>query len=122
MIYKLNIEGCEGQNIEVEARFWSGPTLLVNGHPAPKGSKRGEMLLRCNDGTQVIARWKPQCMGFDVPQLVVRDKVIRLVEPLKWYQWLWSGLPIVLVFVGGAVGGALEPSHCSSTLECLGRK
>ncbi|MEM2568206.1 MAG: hypothetical protein QXH20_07045 [Candidatus Bathyarchaeia archaeon] len=104
MGYKVNIPGFEGQDIEVKTSFWSGPKLLVNGQPAPKGSKRGEMLLQSNDGTQVIAKWKPRFMGLDVPQLIVDDKVINLVEPLKWYQWIWSGLPIVLVFVGGALG------------------
>lgn len=104
MGYKVNIPGFEGQDIEVKTSFWSGPKLLVNGQPASKGSKRGEMLLQSNDGTQVIAKWKPRFMGLDVPQLIVDDKVINLVEPLKWYQWIWSGLPIVLVFVGGALG------------------
>lgn len=104
MRYKLNIEGFEGQDIEVKTSFWSGPKLLVNGQPAPKGSKRGEMLLQSNDGRQVVARWKQRFMGLDVPQLVVDNKVISLVEPLKWYQWVWSGLPIALVFVGGALG------------------
>lgn len=77
---------------------------LINGDPAPKGSKRGEMLLQRNDGRQVIARWKPQLMGLDVPHLVVDDKVINLVEPLKWYQWMWGGLPIALIFIGGVLG------------------
>jgi hypothetical protein len=43
-------------------------------------------------------------MGLDVPHLVVDDKVINLVEPLKWYQWMWGGLPIALIFIGGVLG------------------
>ncbi|WP_092459687.1 hypothetical protein [Thermoflavifilum thermophilum] len=104
MNYEVNIEGFEGQDIEVKTSFWSGPKLLINGQLAPKGSKRGEMLLQSNVGKQFVARWKPQIMGIDIPQLVVGDKVINLVEPLKWYQWVWGGLPIALVFVGGALG------------------
>lgn len=104
MSYKVNLEGFEGQDIEIKTGFWSGPKLLVNGQLAPKGSKRGEMLLQSNAGQQVVARWKPQFMGLDVPQLVANDQVINLVEPLKWYQWVWGGLPIALVFVGGALG------------------
>jgi hypothetical protein len=103
MSYKVHMEGFEGQDIEVKTSFWSGPKLLVNGQPAPKGSKRSEML-QSNDGKQVVARWKPQFMGLDVPQLVVDDKVMNLVEPLKWYEWVWGGLPLALVFVGGALG------------------
>jgi hypothetical protein len=104
MSYKVGIEGFKGQYIEVKTSFWSGPRLVVNGVPAPKGGKRGEMLLQRNDGRQVIARWKPQFVGLDVPQLIVDDKVINLLEPLRWYQWIWGGLPIALVFIGGALG------------------
>ena len=30
--------------------------------------------------------------------------MVNLVEPLKWYQIVWSGLPILLLFIGGAIG------------------
>ena len=106
MVYQTNIEGFEGQNLQVDVRFWSGPKLLVNGEPAHKGSKRGEMLLQRNDGKQVTATWKPQFLGLDIPQLTIDGKTIRLVEPLKWYQWVWSGWPVILIFVGGALGCA----------------
>jgi hypothetical protein len=104
MSYPAKIEGFEYQNIEVQTGFWTGPKLLVNGEPAPKGSKRGEMILRRDDGRQVTASWKPQFLGLDVPQLVVDGRTVQLVEPLKWYQWVWGGWPIVLLFVGGAFG------------------
>ena len=104
MGYTANIEGFEGQNIEVNIGFWTGPKLLVNGNPAQKGSKRGEMVLQRNDGKQVVATWKPQFLGLDVPQLNVDGKTITLVEPLKWYQWVWGGWPVFLLFVGGALG------------------
>jgi len=104
MSYNVNIDGCEGQNIELRVSFFSGPKLFVNGEPAPKGNKRGEMVLRRNDGREIVARWKPQFMGLDVPQLVVDGETLAVVEPLKWYEWLWGGLPILLVFVGGLLG------------------
>jgi hypothetical protein len=104
MSYIAKIEGFEGQNIEVKISFWTGAKLLVNGESAPKGKRRGEMLLQRNDGKQVIASWKPQFLGWDVPQLVVDGKVVILVEPLKWYQWVWGGWPVFLLFVGGALG------------------
>lgn len=104
MSYNLKIEGFEGQNMEVKVSFWSGTKLLINGEPAPKGTKRGEMLIQRNDGKQVNASWKPQFLGLDVPQLVVDGNVVTLVEPLKWYQWVWSGWPVMLLFIGGALG------------------
>ena len=89
MSYTAKIEGLENQNIEAKVSFWSGPKLLVNGEPAPKGTRRGEMVLQRNDGKQVTARWKTQFLGLDVPQLTVDGKTVYLVEPLKWYQWAW---------------------------------
>ena len=106
MDYQMNIEGFEGQNLQVHVRFWSGPQLLVNGEPVPKGGKRGEMRFQRNDGKQVTATWKPQFLGLDIPQLTIDGKTIRLVDPLKWYQWIWGGWPVILIFAGGLLGGA----------------
>jgi hypothetical protein len=107
VIYKPTIEGFEGQDIQVNIGFFSGAKLFINGSPASKGKKRGEMILQQNDGKEVIATWKAQFLGIDVPQLVVDHKAITLVPPLKWYQWVWGGWPILLVTIGGALGAIL---------------
>lgn len=105
MNYALNLVGFEGQAIEVQsAGFLTGPKLLINGQPAAKGPRRGQMALRRTDGREVIATWKPQFMGLDVPQLVVDGSTVHVTSPLPWYVWVWSGLPIALIFVGGAIG------------------
>lgn len=105
MNYPVKINGFEGQTIEVQSPgFFSGYKLVVNGQPAPKGPKRDQMLLRRNDGVELLVTWKPQALGFDLPQLVVDGNAISLVEPLRWYEWVWSGLPILLVLAGGALG------------------
>ncbi len=105
MNYPITLEGFEGQTIEVQpAGTFSGYKLLVNGQPAPNGPQRGQMLLRRNDGTQVIAAWKVHLLGFDVPQLVVDGKPIALEKPLKPHEWVWAGWPVLLLFVGGALG------------------
>ncbi len=105
MTFPLSLDGFDGQAIAVQpATFFAGPKLLVNGQPAPKGPKRGTMLLRRNDGTDVVAKWKPMFAGLDLPALVVGDKTIQLVPPLPWYQWVWSALPILLIVIGGALG------------------
>lgn len=105
MQYQVKIDGFESQTIQVQAPgFFSGPKLLVNGQPAPKGPKRNQMALRRDDGADVVAAWKPRMLGLDVPQIVVDGKPIAVVEALKWYEWLWAALPVLLVFAGGAVG------------------
>lgn len=104
MSYNVHLEGFEGQQITVDISFWTGPKLLVNGQPAQKGPKPGTLVIQRNDGRQVIVAWKAQLLGLDVPQLVVDGKLVTLVKPLQWYQWLWGGWPIFLVFTGGALG------------------
>jgi hypothetical protein len=105
MNHPIKLPGFESQTIEVQpAGFLSGPQLLVNGQPAPKGPQRGQLLLRRNDGREVIATWKPQALGFDLPQLVVDGQNIQIVEPLKITEWIWGGLPVFLIFIGGFLG------------------
>jgi hypothetical protein len=107
MGYKANIEGFEGQDIEILVSFWTGAKLLVNGEKAEKGPKRGQMLLKRNDGKEVIAIWKPKMFGFDVPQLEVDGKTVELAKPLTWQQWLFAGSPVVILLLGGALGAAI---------------
>jgi hypothetical protein len=102
MDYPVQLEGFEGQNIVVRgAGLFSTAKLLVNGEPAAKGSGRGQMLLKRNDGQEVVAAFKPTFL--DVPKLMVGDKAVNLVQPLKWYEWAWNALPLLLIFGGGVI-------------------
>jgi hypothetical protein len=40
-----------------------------------------------------------------VPTLKIDGEAVNLLEPLQWYEYAWSGLPILLVFAGGLLGG-----------------
>lgn len=105
MNYPVQIEGCEGQVLQVQpSAFGRDPKLFVNGRPAPSGPGRRQMLLHRNDGKTMLATWKPRFLGLDVPQLVVDGRLINVIDPLKWYEWMWSGLPILLIFYGGMLG------------------
>ncbi len=106
MNYLVNLEGFEGQKIEVQpASFFGSAKLLVNNVEARKGVKRGEMLLTRNDGREVVAAWRNNFL--DVPKLMVDKQVVDVAKPLAWYEWIWNGWPIVLLFAGGALGGLI---------------
>jgi hypothetical protein len=101
---RLQLEGFEGQNIEVvPAGFITPAKLLVDGMPAPKGKNPGENRLIRNDGREVIVKWKPQIL--DMPKLIVDGKTIYIVKPLRWYEWAWVALPVLLVFTARAFAG-----------------
>ena len=104
MKYTVDLEGFEGQKIEVQpAGLFGAPKLFVNDVEARNGAKRGEMILTSNDGREVVAAWRNNFL--DVPKLVVENKSINVVKPLAWYEWVWNGWPVVLLFGGGALGG-----------------
>ena len=65
------------------------------------------MTLLRSDGDSVIATWKPQMMGFDVPQLSVGGKTILVVKPLAWYEWGWCLLTVLLLCGYGWPGAIL---------------
>lgn len=105
MRYVVAVDGFEGREIAVETKgLFSSMTLVADGVPAPKGEKNGEFVLTRNDGHQVVARFRSVFFLDPLPQLIVDDRTYQVAEPLKWYQWLWSGIPILLYFSGGALG------------------
>ena len=107
MQHYVPAEGFEGRQLVVEsAGLFSGPRLMLDGRPASKGPKRGQLLLRRNDGVDVIAQLRGVFVD-PIPQVTVDGKRIKIAEPLPWYVWVWSGLPIVLLFMGGALGAGL---------------
>ncbi len=106
MEYPVNLPGFEGRQLMVKtAGFFSGPALMIDGQPAPKGAKPGQVVLRRSDGTEVTAQLRTVNFVDPLPQLLIDNKPVVLAEPLKWYQWLWAGWPFALVFIGGLLGG-----------------
>jgi hypothetical protein len=102
MRHRLNVPGFEGRSLEIDAGALA-KRLYVDGVKAPKGKKLGQMLLRTNDGREVVAKWAP---SFDpAPSIIIDGQLIRTAPPLAWYQWLVVGAPLCLLFIGGALGG-----------------
>lgn len=105
--YPVNIPGFERDKIELEsAGFFSPVKLYINDALAGTGRKRNELILRKRNGenTSVFI----QSAFFDtVPLLLVNGKKIHIVPPLAWHQYIYSGLPLFLIFVGGVVGAVL---------------
>jgi hypothetical protein len=106
--YPFKINGFENQSLELQASgFFSSAKILVNGVQAEPGVKKNEVLLRKQDGTTVSVFI--QNAFFDiVPRLVVQGETIQVVAPLKWYQYVWCGLTLVLIIYGGAVGSVVS--------------
>lgn len=101
----VSLPGFESHRIEVEAAGFARNAVFVDGQPAPKGPKRGQFLLHRADDAPATVELRSRNLFDPIPQLVLDGQVFTIVEPLKWYQWLWAGLPFLLIAVGGAMGG-----------------
>lgn len=104
MKYKVEIKGFEGQNIEVQTGVFSSPKLFVDGVPVPVDKKTDRMILQHKDGTQYRCKWNQRSFGLDVPALEVEGIPVQVVSPLHWATWVWCVLPVLMLFIGGAIG------------------
>ncbi|GEM_PF-2127838 len=79
--------------------------VLVDGVLAGKDEKGTRYVIEDDNGNGIVFEaglddnWKPW--------LKANGEDIHLAMPLAWYQWIWIGLPIVLVFTGGMIGGMI---------------
>ena len=94
--------GFEGRRLTVRTAGWfSGIQLQIDGAPV-KPQKR-LYLLRDNAGKEVQAKFGYNYID-PVPMLKIDGNPILLARPLTWYEYAWMGAPILLLFVGGALG------------------
>ncbi len=105
--YPVAIPGCENKKVEVQvAGFITPIKIFVDDELARPGKRRNELVLKGKHGKPVSVYI--QSAFFDtVPRLRVDGQTIQVAPPLKWYDYLWSGLPLTLVFSGGMVGAIL---------------
>jgi hypothetical protein len=93
----------EGQILSVETGgFFRGARVLHNGNPVEK--RKGRYLVHTNRGERVLIRLKGNFLD-PIPKVIFGNETIVLARPLTWYEYIWIGFPILLVFAGGAIGG-----------------
>ena len=108
MTYPLKIDGFENQDIQyISNGINASAQILVNGEP-PIASKNGERwLLTRDDGETVQAFFHRRNIFSNAQALEVDGKAYwpEGISRMEWYQYLWCGIPLVLLFIGGAIGG-----------------
>jgi hypothetical protein len=78
--------------------------LLLDG--VPQKGKKNKYEVPDNGGMTREVQMKHNWLD-PIPKLEIDGEAIQLAEPLIWYQYIWMGLPILLVFAGGAIGALL---------------
>ena len=105
MQFPISHSGFEGQNLAVEtAGFFRGARVLHNGNPVER--RKGRYPVRSNSGQEVLIQLKSNLVD-PIPKVIFGEETIVLARPLTWYEYVWIGLPVLLVISGGAVGAVI---------------
>ena len=84
------------------ASLLGGPKLLLNGVVVKK--QKGRYPVSADSGAQHLVQMNYNLVD-PVPKIKIGEEVIELAAPLQWYEYTWIGVPMLLVFAGGALGG-----------------
>jgi hypothetical protein len=93
----------KAQRLAVETAGWfTGPKLLLNGSIAEK--RKGLYTIVSDAGTGIPIKLKYSFLD-PIPKLTIGEEPVELAPSLKWYEYGWLGIPVLLIFMGGAIGG-----------------
>lgn len=106
----IPLEGFEGHQIVLRSRLLSNTKLLMDGVAMEK--KKGRVQLTANDGSAVELRLKSRFLD-PVPNIEVYGRTIVLLAGLNPLEYIWSGIPLVLILLGGAIGGGCGGVACA---------
>jgi hypothetical protein len=103
MRIEIKNPGFKSQRLSVEtASFLAGPKLLLNGVVLKR--KGGRYLVASDSGQELVIKVMYNFLD-PIPRVKIGDGIIELIKPLQWYEYVWIGVPMLLVFAGGALGG-----------------
>jgi hypothetical protein len=93
----------KSQRLSVEtASIFAGPKLLLNGVVVKR--KGRSYLVRSDTGQELAIKVMYNFLD-PIPKVNIGEETIELAKPLQWYEYAWIGIPMLLVFAGGAIGG-----------------
>jgi hypothetical protein len=93
----------KSKHLSVEqASFFSGPKLLLDGVIVKK--EKGAYPIASDSGQTVLLQMRYNLLD-PIPTIKIGDAPIQIAKPLRWFEYAWIGLPMLLVFAGGALGG-----------------
>jgi hypothetical protein len=103
MRYRVDYPGLRPRELVVVTSMLRGPRLFADTEELKGRSNR--FLVDLEEGGQVEVLLRP---GLDpVPRVTVGGHAVVLARPLRWHEYAAAALPVLLVFVGGAVGGLI---------------
>lgn len=115
MFLEFQAPGFSNHKIAVQpAGFFRGPRLIVDGKITPRSG--AGYWVQQDDGITTLITLKRNIID-PIPQLTVAGRTYELAPPLRWYEFAWMGLPILLIFLGGFLGAVIGIIGTRSSAE-----
>lgn len=106
MEWHFALPGSSTASCRLEKSFWLGQLRLwCLGREVPRSKEKGKpFLIRGPDGTQARVHVKGGGLDY-LPRIEVDGHQIPLGRPLSALEYGLGGIPLLLMFLGGAIGG-----------------
>lgn len=102
--FALNVPGFEGRGLKMAGGgMFSSIKFFIDGQRVP--FKKFKLMVTDNSGKEVEIKPSHGFLVDPGTSVTVGQTTVKVREPLKWYEYAWAGWPILLLFVGGAIGG-----------------
>ncbi|WP_080057586.1 hypothetical protein [Spirosoma aerolatum] len=93
---------------EIETSIWTGKSkLIMDNEILEKIDEKGKPFLIPTHDAGFVKAFPKSSFPDAISVLEINGENIQILERLEWYQYVIGGLPILLLFVGGAIGGGI---------------
>ena len=107
MEWRFALPGSSTASCRLEKSMWLGQLRLwYQGREIPRSNEKGKPFLIPGVASGTSVRVHVKGGGLDLPAIEVDGVQVMLGRPLSMLEYAIGGIPLVLVFVGGAIGGA----------------
>ena len=117
MDYPFTLPGHSDLNLSLRSGgLFTGAKILKDGVPLKKA--KAVVMVPLADGSSLELKMK---VGFDMctPKILFAGQEIEVMPPLPALWVVWAYLPLLLIFIGGAIGGLCGGAAAAGTLSAL---
>lgn len=108
MKYNFKLPDFPNSDFEIETSIWTGKSKLsMDNLQLEQSKEKGNPFLIPSTNGEFVKAFPKQSLPDFVPTLEINGIKNQIVEKLKWVQYAIGGLPILLLFIGGAIGGVI---------------
>ena len=104
--YAILIPGFEDHQIVLKTASFSRTKLVFDGEVIKKEKGNKTLSLISMQGLIAKIEMRPSLLD-PLPQMWVDNEKLIIAPPMKWYQWVWVSLPLIVLIVLGTFVGAI---------------